>query len=130
MAIVGQVIMWSMPQTPQGFMTCDGSLVLIANYPKLFNVLGIYYGGDGVTNFRLPDTRGRFLVGTNIDVINGNAVGASGGTVQTSLAVSNYQVQSNTDNFISLPIPQNVAIIPPFLTVKMCICYDGDMPIF
>ena len=126
MASVGQIIVWSMPQTPQGFMTCDGSLVLIANYPKLFNVLGNYYGGDGVINFRLPDTRGRFLLGTNDD----NAVGSSGGTVHTSLSTSNYQVQDNTDNFISLPIPQNVAIIPPFLTVKMCICYDGDMPIF
>ena len=52
---------------PDGFLVCDGSIVNIADYPKLFAVIGTSWGygnNDGLT-FHLPDLRGRFLRGVD-----------------------------------------------------------------
>lgn len=46
-----------------GFMPADGRLLPIQNYGALFSVLGTTYGGNGTTNFALPDLRGRTVVG-------------------------------------------------------------------
>jgi len=49
-----------------GWMLCDGRLLLISQYPDLFNVLGYMYGGsESAKNFALPDCRGIFLRGVD-----------------------------------------------------------------
>jgi microcystin-dependent protein len=40
-----------------GAVPADGSLLPIVSYPVLFQVLGTNFGGDGVTNFAVPDMR-------------------------------------------------------------------------
>lgn len=50
---------------PKGFLVCDGRLVNISDYPELFDAIGTSWGGDGSTNFRLPDLRGQFLRGVD-----------------------------------------------------------------
>ncbi len=47
---------------PSGFSLCDGQLLDIGSNTALFSVLGTTYGGDGRTNFALPDARGRSVV--------------------------------------------------------------------
>ena len=52
---------------PEGYLVCDGTIVNIADYPKLFAVIGTSWGygnNDGLT-FHLPDLRGRFLRGVD-----------------------------------------------------------------
>jgi microcystin-dependent protein len=44
---------------PLGWQLCDGSLLSIAEYDTLFNLIGTTYGGDGQTTFAMPDLRGR-----------------------------------------------------------------------
>jgi microcystin-dependent protein len=44
---------------PRGWAFCDGQLLPINQNPSLFSLLGTTYGGDGRTNFQLPDLRGR-----------------------------------------------------------------------
>ena len=48
---------------PQGWAFCDGRLLPINQNQALFALLGTMYGGDGHTNFALPDLRGRVPVG-------------------------------------------------------------------
>lgn len=49
---------------PPNSIECDGSLLLRASYPALFNVIGEEWGaGDGTTTFRAPDLRGVFIRG-------------------------------------------------------------------
>ena len=48
---------------PERFVWYKGSIVNISSYPKLFNIFGTKFGGDGVTTFGLPDLTGRVLQG-------------------------------------------------------------------
>ncbi len=52
----GEIILWSGSSSslPSGWLRCDGSLVSPATYSTLFNVFGVKFGGNGVTNFALP----------------------------------------------------------------------------
>lgn len=43
---------------PKGWATCDGQLLPISQNTALFSLLGTTYGGDGKSNFALPDMRG------------------------------------------------------------------------
>lgn len=61
---VGEVAAFACSFAPVGFLECDGRLVNIADFDTLYALLGTRYGGDGVNNFRLPDLRGRVVVGS------------------------------------------------------------------
>src|SRR5208283_4162210 len=44
---------------PQGWALCNGQLLPISQNQALFALLGTTFGGNGTTNFALPDLRGR-----------------------------------------------------------------------
>jgi len=47
---------------PRGWAFCNGQLLSISQNTALFSLLGTTYGGDGVTNFALPNIQGRVPV--------------------------------------------------------------------
>lgn len=57
---IGQIIPFAGNYEIQGWAFCNGQLLSIAQYTALFSVIGTYYGGNGTTNFALPDLRGSF----------------------------------------------------------------------
>lgn len=56
---VGEIRIAPFNFAPVGWALCDGSLIAISQNETLFNLIGTTYGGDGQTNFALPDLRGR-----------------------------------------------------------------------
>jgi microcystin-dependent protein len=44
---------------PRGWAWCDGQLLPLSQNTALFSLLGTTYGGDGRSNFALPDLQGR-----------------------------------------------------------------------
>jgi len=56
--LIGTILMFPYTFVPTGWLACDGSTVSIASYQTLYAAIGTRYGGDGVSNFRLPDLRG------------------------------------------------------------------------
>ncbi len=44
---------------PRGWAWCDGQLLPISQNTALFSLLGTTYGGNGMSNFALPDLQGR-----------------------------------------------------------------------
>ncbi len=65
---------------PSGYLECDGAVVSQGTYINLFAVISSTYniGGEGPTDFRLPDLRGYFIrgFGTNVDGTASAALGA------------------------------------------------------
>lgn len=44
---------------PRGWAWCDGQLLPLSQNTALFSLLGVTYGGNGLSNFALPDLQGR-----------------------------------------------------------------------
>lgn len=57
---------------PTGWLLCDGRIFLTSDYLPLFQVFGYTYGGSG-GSFRIPDFRGRTVVG--LDNLGGVSAG-------------------------------------------------------
>lgn len=66
---IGEIILFAGNFAPRGWAFCQGQLLSIAQNTALFAIVGTTYGGDGRTNFGLPDLRGRTAMG------NGNGPG-------------------------------------------------------
>lgn len=56
---VGEILLVPYNFAPLGFAFCRGQLLPISQNTALFSLLGTQYGGDGKSNFALPDLRGR-----------------------------------------------------------------------
>jgi microcystin-dependent protein len=63
-AYIGTVFPWAGNYAPRGWAFCDGSILSIQEQTTLFAVIGNIYGGDGYTNFALPNLKGRAAVGS------------------------------------------------------------------
>lgn len=60
---LGQIMLTGFPFAPKGFALCNGQLLSIAQNQALFSLLGTSYGGNGTTNFALPNLMSRTPVG-------------------------------------------------------------------
>jgi microcystin-dependent protein len=60
---VGEIRLFAGNFAPHDWLICDGSLLDPNIYPELFSLFGNIFGGDGRTNFAVPDMRGRIPVG-------------------------------------------------------------------
>jgi microcystin-dependent protein len=59
---IGEIKLVPYNFAPRGWAFCQGQLLPIAQNTALFSLLGTMYGGNGQTNFGLPDLRGRVVV--------------------------------------------------------------------
>lgn len=75
---------------PEGWAFCNGQLIPIMGNEVLFTLIGTTYGGDGQTNFALPDLRGRTAVGQGRSPSTGTTylMGQKGGSEKVTLTVS------------------------------------------
>src|SRR6185437_15949792 len=69
---------------PKGWAMCNGQLLPINQNQALFALLGTTYGGNGTTNFALPDLRGRIPVCMG----SGHTLGQRGGEEGHTLNIS------------------------------------------
>jgi len=97
----------ALAQLPTGYLACDGSSVLRADYPALFAAIGTAWGTADGTHFNLPDGRGKFLRGVDHAVGNdpdratrtaqaaGGATGDAVGSIQADAFKSHTHVQNS-----------------------------------
>ncbi|MEL6481934.1 MAG: tail fiber protein [Pseudomonadota bacterium] len=75
---IGELRVFGFGFPPRQWAACDGQILPIKSNQALFSLIGAAFGGDGTTNFALPDLRGRMPIG-----IDGRSpslgMGASGG---------------------------------------------------
>lgn len=80
---VGEIRAFGFGFAPRDWAPCDGQLVAIAENQALYAILGTTFGGDGHTNFRLPDLRTRVPVHPGADVDVGQSGGEAGHVLST-----------------------------------------------
>lgn len=69
---------------PKGWALCNGQLMAINQNQALFSLLGTMYGGNGQTNFALPNLQGRVPIHAG----NGHTQGQAGGEPTHTLNIS------------------------------------------
>ena len=74
---------------PKGWALCNGQLLPINQNQALFALLGTTYGGNGQTNFALPNLRGKVPIHTG----NGHTLGEAAGS--TSVTVNIQQLPTH-----------------------------------
>ncbi len=62
--MIGEIRLFAGNFAPKSWAFCAGQIINIASNTALFSILGTTYGGNGTTNFALPDLRSRTPVGT------------------------------------------------------------------
>jgi microcystin-dependent protein len=55
---VAEIRIYPFNFAPKGWAFCDGQLLPLSQNTALFSLLGTTYGGDGKSNFALPDMQG------------------------------------------------------------------------
>jgi len=78
---LGEIRQTSFAFAPKGWALCNGQLLAIAQNQALFAILGTTYGGNGQTNFALPDLRGRSPAHTSATLLLGSSVGEEAHTL-------------------------------------------------
>ncbi len=62
---LGEVRVFAFNYAPRGWAACNGQLLPISQNQALFALLGTTYGGDGRTNFALPNLQARAAMHRN-----------------------------------------------------------------
>lgn len=82
------------------YLPANGQLLAVNSNTALFSLLGVTYGGDGRTNFKLPDLRGRTVIGAGQYSGAGSAtnyvVGQASGTNTVVLTAAQLPVHLHT----------------------------------
>jgi microcystin-dependent protein len=81
---LSEIRLLSFNYAPKGWAMCNGQLLPINQNQALFSLLGTTYGGNGQTNFALPDLRGR----APMHVGSGHTLGEKGGEQAHTLSIA------------------------------------------
>jgi microcystin-dependent protein len=82
---LGEIRLVGFNFAPVGWALCDGSVLSISQYDALFALIGTYYGGNGTTNFALPNLLGRMPVHMGSAGGATYTIGYNGGTETATL---------------------------------------------
>jgi microcystin-dependent protein len=85
---IGEIRLFAPNFTPKYWAACQGQLLPINQNQALFSLLGTFYGGNGQTNFALPNLIGRSAVGAGSgsglsSYTQGEAIGTITNTLTT-----------------------------------------------
>ncbi len=94
---LGELRLMSFNFAPKNWAQCNGQLLPINQNQALFSLLGTQYGGNGQTNFALPDMRGRSPIHRGGSFTQGQAFGQEAHTVTINeLPQHNHAARGST----------------------------------
>lgn len=89
---------------PRGWMICAGQLISIAQNTALFSILGTTYGGNGQTNFALPNLQGSAMISQGQGPgLSPYVLGEILGTPQVTLLITEMPLHSHTPDAKTTP---------------------------
>jgi microcystin-dependent protein len=94
---LGGIYMFGGNFAPQGYALCNGQLLSIAQNTALFSLIGTFYGGNGTSNFALPNLQGAsplsFGQGPGLSQRD---IGEAGGAANVTLLSSQLPLHTHT----------------------------------
>ncbi|AWJ82141.1 phage tail protein (plasmid) [Azospirillum sp. TSH58] len=99
---LGLVIPFTGAYAPQYTAQCLGQQFQVSQNQALFAITGAMYGGNGTTNFNLPDLRGRVMIGSGTSPYLNNQTlnpGNFGGVANNTLTQQNLPAHIHAATF-------------------------------
>ena len=100
---------------PKGWAWCDGQILPLSQNTALFSLLGTTYGGNGKSNFALPDLQGRAPMhpgqGPGLSL---HDLGETGGSQTVTLLES--EIPAHPHQLVGANAPGNVQFPQPAVT--------------
>lgn len=130
---LGEIRMFAGNFAPKSWALCDGQLLSIQQNTALFALLGTFFGGNGVSNFQLPDLRGRLPVGQGQGLgLSPRVIGEVGGTetvglISGNLPAHNHPLNAATGN-ATTAVPSSTVLPGTLTTGKFYTVNDGSTP--
>lgn len=83
---VGEIRIFPFNYAPVGWAQCQGQILPVSQYTALFSLIGTYYGGNGSSNFGLPNFQGAVAVNQGQGPgLSSYVLGQAGGTTNVTL---------------------------------------------
>jgi microcystin-dependent protein len=97
--LIGEIIMFAGNFAPRGWALCNGQLLAISQNTALFSILGTTYGGNGTTNFALPNLQSRVPIHPGQGPgLSPYVLGQTGGVENVTLLNSNMPIHNHLVN--------------------------------
>ena len=106
---LGEILALAFPRIPYGTAVCNGQTITIQQNSALFSLIGIAWGGNGTSNFGLPNLCGRSMIGlgtphTNSNVPVGTLTWQIGNLFGTdTCTISQTQLPAHTHSAVFTP---------------------------
>lgn len=92
---ISEITIFPFHWAPEGYLSCNGQSLSVVQNQALYSLIGNYFGGDH-TNFRLPDLRGRVVVGYGQgEGLSNYTLGQKGGVEGVTLTVPQLPAHSH-----------------------------------
>lgn len=115
---LGQILQGGWNFAPRGSAMCNGQILSIQQNSALFALLGTTYGGNGTSNFGLPDLQGRSMIHWGTSTTGTTyVIGEVSGVENTTMLISNMPAHTHTATFTSTST-LNAAASPPKATTS------------
>ena len=96
---LGEIRAFPFNFAPKGWAFCSGQILSISQNTALFSLLGTNYGGNGQSNFALPDLRGRLAVSSGQGPgLSDYPLGSEAGVETVTLLVSQMAAHNHPAN--------------------------------
>jgi len=136
---LGEIKIFAGNFAPRGWALCNGQLLPIAQNTALFSLLGTFYGGNGTTNFALPDLRAHAPIhqgqgpglsayvvgeisGQNTHTLTANEVATHSHAFDASAASGRGATGTVTNN-----APNQTSLVHPYSTAAANATMSGAM---
>ncbi len=131
---IGLIYISPIRYAPQDFMACNGVTLQVQQYNALYALLGSIYGGNGSTEFKIPNLANRFPFGSAQlggsasgapNLANGQTGGSLAGTtpvtVTGTLTANNLPGHTHPATFAPTSSPVPVTLTAPAATIPVTI---------
>src|SRR5436190_18117533 len=96
-AFLAEIRIYPFSFAPKNWAFCNGQIVPISQNTALFSLLGTTYGGNGTTNFALPQLQGNVPMGAgSAPGLTPRALGESGGTTEETITVATMPAHTHS----------------------------------
>jgi microcystin-dependent protein len=108
--LLGQINLFAGNFAPGGWAFCDGQLLAISQNTALFSLLGTTFGGNGQTDFALPNLDSQLAIGAGQGQgLSPWSLGQTGGTELNTLSIA--QMPAHDHAFTPMPEPASLGVL-------------------